>query len=107
MDPFYVILCEFLRIPFAPPSHFSKAAWSVRVGKYRVRRVFSTGSGAHNPERVTFVRPCHGVFTDQFFFLECFGVNFEYLLNSTNQSAKPTHLKRIFFCLLITFSFPF
>ena len=29
--------------------------------------------------------------------LNGFGANFEYLLNSTNQSAKPTDLKMIFF----------
>ena len=34
-------------------------------------------------------------------------LDFEYLLNSKNQSAKPTDLKIIFFCLIITFSFPF
>ena len=50
----------------------------------------------------------HGVFTDQFIFRTVFGANFEYLLNSTNQSAKPTDVKMIYiFCLLITFSFPF
>ena len=40
-------------------------------------------------------------------FLERVGANFKYLLNSRKQSAKPTDLKMIFFCLLITFSFPF
>ena len=25
-------------------------------------------SGAHNPERETSMRPCHGIFTDQFIF---------------------------------------
>ena len=38
-----------------------------------------------------------GVFTDQFIF-RGFGANFEYLLNSTNQSA-------IFFALLFSFAF--
>ena len=56
-------------------------------------------SGAHNPERVTSVRLFYGVFTDQFVFRT--------VLNSTSHSAKPTGLKMIFFCLLITFSFPF
>ena len=46
-------------------------------------------SGAHNPERVTSVRLFYGVFTDQFVFRT--------VLNSTNQSAKPTGLKMIFF----------
>ena len=40
------------------------------------------------------------------FFSNGFGANFEFLLNPTNQSAKPTDLKFIF-CLLITFGFPF
>ena len=30
------------------------------------------------------------------FFLELFGANFDYVLNSINQSAKPTDLKVIF-----------
>ena len=40
-------------------------------------------------------------------FLERFWREFlaEYLLSSTNQSAKPTDLKMIFLCLLTTFSF--
>ena len=44
-------------------------------------------------------------------FLERFGAYFEYLLNSTNQSEKPTDLKMIFlifnnvyFSLLITYT---
>ena len=35
---------------------------------------------------------CHGVFTDQFIFGMVLGPNIEYLLNSTNRSAKPTDL---------------
>ena len=54
-------------------------------------------TGARNPERGTSVRLCHGVFTDQFIFLNGVGANFEYLLNSTSQSAKPTDLKMICF----------
>ena len=45
--------------------------------------------GAHNPDLLS----CHG-----------FGANFEYLLNSTNQSAKPTDMKMTF---STPFSFPF
>ena len=41
------------------------------------------------------------------YFKKDFGANFEYHLNSTNQSAKPTDLKIIIFCLVIKFSFPF
>ena len=60
-------------------------------------------SGAHNPERATSVRLFYGVFTENGL---C--VNFECLLNSTNQSAKPTDLKMISIFLLfnnVQFSF--
>ena len=40
-------------------------------------------------------------------FLERFWHEFWNLLNSTNQWANPTDPKMIFFCLIITFSFPF
>ena len=53
--------------------------------------------GAHNPERATSMRSCHGVFTDQFLFGTVLALNLEYLLNFTNQSAKPTDLKMIIF----------
>ena len=53
--------------------------------------------GAHNPERATSTRSCHGVFTDQFLFGTVLALNFEYLLNFINQSAKPTDLKMIIF----------
>ena len=54
--------------------------------------------GAHNPERATSMRSCHGVFTRRTrLFLEWFSANFEYLLNSKNQSTKPTNLNIIFF----------
>ena len=33
---------------------------------------------------------CHSVFMDQFIFGTVLAPNFEYLLNSTNRSAKPT-----------------
>ena len=46
-------------------------------------------SGARKPEPATSVRLFYGVFTDQFVFRT--------VLNSTNQSAKPTGLKMIFF----------
>ena len=52
--------------------------------------------GAHNPERATSMRSCQGVFTDQFIFSTVLAPNFEYLLNSTKQSAKPTDLEMIF-----------
>ena len=42
--------------------------------------------GAHNPERATSMRLCHGVF----------GANLQYLLlSSTNPSAKPTDLNNV------------
>ena len=45
--------------------------------------------GAHNPERATSMRLCHGVFTRRTrLFLEWFWRNFEYVLNSKNQSAN-------------------
>ena len=44
-----------------------------------------------SPER----RPSEGF--DTFYFSNGFGVNFEYLLNSTTQLEKPTDLKMIFF----------
>ena len=44
----------------------------------------STKTGAHNPERATYMHSCYGVFMDQFIF-------------------RP---KNYIFCLLITFSFP-
>ena len=53
-------------------------------------------AGAHNPERASSMRSRHDIFTGQFIFRTVFGANFEYLLNSTNQSAKPTDLKMIF-----------
>ena len=34
------------------------------------------------------------------YFQNGFGANFEYLLNSTNESAKPTDLKMIFFAFI-------
>ena len=43
-------------------------------------------------EWATSIRSCHGVFADQFIFENGFGANFDYLLNSTNRSAKPTDL---------------
>ena len=46
-------------------------------------------SGAHNPERATSKRWCHGVFTDQFiYFQKGFGGNLEYLLNSDCESVQ-------------------
>ena len=57
-------------------------------------------SGAHNPERATSMRSCHGVFTDQFIFRTVFSANLEYLLNFTNQLAKPTDL-----CFLFVISY--
>ena len=52
---------------------------------------------------------CHDVFTDQFIFRTVrFGANLEYLLSPTNQSAKPTDLKKIIFAFSVndaTFSF--
>ena len=53
-------------------------------------------TGAHNPERATSMRSCLGVFTDQFIFRTVFSANFEYLLNFTNQLAKPTDLCFLF-----------
>ena len=38
------------------------------------------------------MRSSHGVFMDQFIFRTVLAPNFEYLLNSTNRSAKPTDL---------------
>ena len=64
-------------------------------------------TGAHNPERATSMRSCHGGFHGPVNFLNDFGLNFQYLLNSTNESAKPTDLKNFFFCLLMRFSFFF
>ena len=52
---------------------------------------------AHKPERATSMHSYPCVFTDQFIFRMVFGANFEYLLNSTNQSAKRTDLKMTFF----------
>ena len=49
-------------------------------------------AGAHNPERARLVT----AFSQYHAFKNDFGANFEYLLNSTNQSAKPTDLKMIF-----------
>ena len=52
--------------------------------------------GAHNAERITSTlvsRRFHG----PVYFLNGFGANFGSLLNSTNQSAKPSDLKTIFF----------
>ena len=40
------------------------------------------------------------------YFYNGFGANFEYFLNSMNQSAKPRPKNYIFY-LLITFGFPF
>ena len=44
------------------------------------------------------MRSCHGVLSSQTsLFLERFWPEFEYLLNSTNQSANPIEPKMIFF----------
>ena len=53
-------------------------------------------SGAHKPERATSMRSSDGVFTDQFTFRTVFAGILN-ILNSTNQSAKPTDLNMIFF----------
>ena len=49
-------------------------------------------AGAHNPERARLVT----AFFTYHVFKNDFGTNFGYLLNSTNQSAKPADLKMIF-----------
>ena len=53
--------------------------------------------------------PCARVtaFSRTSLFLERFWREFWIFFNSTNPSARPTDLKLVFFCLLITFSFPF
>ena len=82
------------------------AAIDIHVGHVRLLLIEATVqlwdtiiarlSGAHNPERATSMRSCHGVFTDQFIFRTVFSANFEYLLNFTNQLAKPTDLCFLF-----------
>ena len=91
---------------FSLPSQ--RSVLPVETTASRVVFLLCASSGNHNGERATSTRQCHGVFTDQFFFQNGFGSNFEYLLNSTNQLAKPTDLKMIFFALVLTtFSFLF
>ena len=55
--------------------------------------------GAHKPQRATSMRSWHVVFPRTSLFLERFGANFDYLLNSRNQSSKPTDLMVIFFAI--------
>ena len=82
------------------------AAIDIHVGHVRLLLIEATVqlwdtiiarlSGAHNPERATSMRSCHGVFTGQFTFITVFSANFQYLLNFTNQLAKPTDLCFLF-----------
>ena len=64
-------------------------------------------SGAHNPERATSMRSCHGVFTDQFIFRTVLArvLNIFKFQKPVSKTYRPKNV--IFFCLLITFSFPF
>ena len=55
----------------------------------------------------TSMRSCHRIFTDQFIFRMVLARILNIFLNSSNQSANPTDLKRIFFAFFIAFSFPF
>ena len=55
--------------------------------------------GAHKPQRPTSMRSWHVVFPWTSLFLERFGANFDYLLNSRNQLSKPTDLMVIFFAI--------
>ena len=55
-------------------------------------------TGAHNPERATSKDPfIFRTYIIIFFFFFFFFANFENHLNSSNQSAKPTDPKLIFF----------
>ena len=52
------------------------------------------------------MRSCHGDFYEPVYLQNGFGAGYEYLLNSTNQSAKPTYLKMIFLPFnIVQFSF--
>ena len=55
--------------------------------------------GAFARRRVTFMYSCQRVFTDQFMFRTILIFNLEYLLTSTNQSAKLRDLKIVFWTL--------
>ena len=101
-----VFFLEFFLNSFFIFSFSVVAAIDIHVGHVRLLLIEATVqlwdtiiarlSGAHNPERATSMRSCHGVFTDQFIFRTVFSANFEYLLNFTNQLAKPTDLCFLF-----------
>ena len=57
----------------------------------------NTASGAHNPERATSAPLRHWVFTEQFIFRTVLAR----ILNSTNQSAKPTTWKWYYYSFKI------
>ena len=61
--------------------------------------------GAPKPQRATSMRSWHVVFPRTSLFLERFGANFDYLLNSRNQSSKPTDLMVIFFAIFCLISY--
>ena len=90
-----------LRFSIPLPFSFSAPAAQTRVvGVHR-------SPGAHNPDCATSACAHVTAFLRTSLLLERFWRRFWISLYSTNQSAKPTDLKMIFFCLLIKFSFPF
>lgn len=52
------------------------------------------------------VHPCHGIITNHFCKND-FGPNLEYVLGTTNLSAKPTSLKMVVFLSFYGFMFSF
>ena len=65
--------------------------------------VDETMVGACARRRVTFMYSCQRVFIDQFIFRTILIFNLEYLLTSTNQSAKLRDLKIVFWTLYVCF----
>ena len=63
-------------------------------------------SGAHNLERATSKRSCHGVFTDQFIFRTVLARVLN-IFKFQKSVSKTYRSKNVIFCLFIRFSFPF